>query len=87
MRVVWTDVDDWWKDHVVRMYGRKRLDLLLVGLLWMQLYMVNMGDVFAKQKMSFLEFETFVMDAARADPRFGPDHLLVTKMYTGVDSD
>lgn len=64
----------------MRMFGKRRLDLLLIGLLWMQLYMVNIGEVFTNKKMPYLEFEAFVMQAAQADSRFGPDHVLVTKM-------
>lgn len=73
-------LEDSWKDHIVRMHGKKRLDIVMVGILWMQLYQVDVSKLFTDKKMGFDSFEAYILEALVKDQFFPPDHVLLTKM-------
>lgn len=74
------DPDDNWKDHIVRLYGKKRLDITLVGVLWMQLCQMDVSKLFTDKQLEFDQFETYLLEALVTTQTFDRDHVLLTKM-------
>lgn len=62
------------------MHGKKRLDIVMVGILWMQLYQIDIGNLFKDKSMAFDSFEAYILEALVKDQLFPPDHVLLTKM-------
>jgi hypothetical protein len=71
---------DYWKDHVARWCGKKRLDIVMVGLLWLQLAQVDLGPIIADQELGFEEFKRLVAEKVRECGKFSSHHVLLTKM-------
>ena len=79
------ETEDSWRDHVVRISGKKRLDILGVGLLWMQLCQVELKEIIATRELPFEQFTSKVLDLLHTrHDTFPEDHILVTKMYPAL---
>lgn len=69
-----------WREFIVGSYGKKRLDMCCLGLLWMELCEANVKDIIESPDMSFSDFFDRVVDRASDSGKFGVDHVIFTKM-------
>lgn len=62
------------------MYGKKRLDIFLIGVLWLQLNESPCEGLTGDESLSFDQFKKGVRKLLVDNKAFGSDHILKTKM-------
>lgn len=69
-----------WREYIAVTYGKKRLDLCLLGLLWMQLCEIDVSDILEASDLTFSDFFDRIVDKASSSGKFGVDHMLFAKL-------
>lgn len=68
-------------EFISKYYGEPRLDVFLMGLLWVELMNIKLNDIIPNKDANLDQILIKLLEVAKTNEKIGPNHIITTKLF------